>query len=503
MASSKKEQSIQLLDSLKIEIDEIDIGNPIAWQGIEDSLQACADGFPQNLTVPLQLLSTAIKAAHELSDDSKKQSFSLIDALTNAIQAIQDYLAGAPDKKDLMDMASEALNSAMTKENKGDHKQPALQDVSGDINETSAMDSLDDATSLFIQLEPDDSDGLKSLGRLLADIKEAGSYSMTCKESINACLSKIDDMIKGATEDPNVTFFEIGELLEKSVDHANSLIEPKPSSEPHDPDTEATFDGTGDREDVIDSVLPENTINALEIDEQMKSQKQVPIKEDTLDTSDVDSQTYHMPEDADADLLAEFITEGLDLISNAEEALLTLENDPQDMDAVNMVFRAFHTIKGTAAFMDLTLIAEMGHHSESLLSRVRDGEIRYGGGYADLSLRALDMIKDLILSVQSALEKNGPLLQPSGYPELMSLLSDPEGAGISDDTDDTPVPRLGDVIVAQGKVDRETLEKAANNHPHERLGTAIVKEKAATITEVGQALRTQKRMKSGGQVVES
>jgi len=97
-----------------------------------------------------------------------------------------------------------------------------------------------------------------------------------------------------------------------------------------------------------------------------------------------------MPRDADADLLAEFITESAELISRAEEALLTLETDPQDADAVNTVFRAFHTVKGTAAFMDLTLIADMGHHAESLLSRVRDGEIRYTGGYADLSLRALD-----------------------------------------------------------------------------------------------------------------
>ena len=91
----------------------------------------------------------------------------------------------------------------------------------------------------------------------------------------------------------------------------------------------------------------------------------------------------HMPRDADAELIAEFIAEGSDLISSAEEALLSLETDPEDMESVGKVFRAFHTVKGTSAFLGLDLLSEFGHHAESLLSRVRDGEIRYSGGYAD------------------------------------------------------------------------------------------------------------------------
>ena len=98
------------------------------------------------------------------------------------------------------------------------------------------------------------------------------------------------------------------------------------------------------------------------------------------------------------------------------------------------MFRPFHTVKGTSAFMELTLISELGHHAESLLSRVRDREIRYAGGYADLSLRALDMIKDLITAVQAAL-CGAPLLKPSGYDELLELLKAPEAHGVSDEID--------------------------------------------------------------------
>jgi len=121
-----------------------------------------------------------------------------------------------------------------------------------------------------------------------------------------------------------------------------------------------------------------------------------------------DAVADYMPKNLDLDLMAEFINESTDLIQNAEEALLSLEHDPGDVEAVGKVFRAFHTVKGTSAFLELSLIAEFGHHAETLLSRVRDGEIRYSGGYADLSLQGLDMIKTMVEAVKRALEKTPP-----------------------------------------------------------------------------------------------
>ena len=107
----------------------------------------------------------------------------------------------------------------------------------------------------------------------------------------------------------------------------------------------------------------------------------------------------------------------------------------------------------------------MGHHAESLLSRVREREIRYSGGYADLSLKTLDMIKELILCVQEALGGK-PFYKPPGYNELMRLLENPENAGISEEIEDyepepdPPLVRVGDILIAQGKVDRQDVEKA-------------------------------------------
>ena len=81
--------------------------------------------------------------------------------------------------------------------------------------------------------------------------------------------------------------------------------------------------------------------------------------------------------DSDVELIGEFVTECKDLLEKSEAALLLLETNPADMDSVNTVFRTFHTIKGTSGFLGLLHIQEFAHFAESLLSRVRDKEIRF------------------------------------------------------------------------------------------------------------------------------
>ena len=129
-----------------------------------------------------------------------------------------------------------------------------------------------------------------------------------------------------------------------------------------------------------------------------------------------------LPDDADVGLLREFISEGLEYIVASESALLTLEDNPENREALDTVFRAFHTVKGTSAFLGLTRAAAFAHEAESLLSRVRDKEFSYSGGCAELALRSIDMLKDLLQSVEAALDGNGSLGLPAQYQELMDAL---------------------------------------------------------------------------------
>ena len=210
------------------------------------------------------------------------------------------------------------------------------------------------------------------------------------------------------------------------------------------------------------------------------------------------------PSEADPALLGEFITESRDLIASAEAALLELETDPKNTEALNTVFRAIHTIKGTSVFLGLDHISKLAHRAESFLSRLRDKEIRFIGGYADLAFRSVDMIKDLIKIAQDGLGGE-PMAAPDGLDALMALLAEallaePEATGtfetIYDEAGGTAEmpPRVDDILVAQGKADREEMEAAVADQANQPVGMAVVRSKIASLTEVGRALRKQRGM---------
>lgn len=78
-----------------------------------------------------------------------------------------------------------------------------------------------------------------------------------------------------------------------------------------------------------------------------------------------------MPLAGDEELLRDFAVRAAEHLDDADEALLRLEGDPNDYDAIDSVFRAFHTIKGMAGFLALDAVSAHAHASESLLAAAR------------------------------------------------------------------------------------------------------------------------------------
>ena len=216
------------------------------------------------------------------------------------------------------------------------------------------------------------------------------------------------------------------------------------------------------------------------------------------------SPSEALPMSIDRELLEDFIAECREHVQHIEVALLALEIDPDDREAIDTAFRAFHTTKGTAAFLRLTPIADLAHHTESLLSRMRDGEIRCTGGYADLALRAADMLKEWTQALQHLLG-GAALVPPAGFEALLQVLADPEVAGITPELEPiapTP-PRLGDILVAEGKVDRQNVETVAADCGALPLGVALLRAGTASLPDVARALRAQRRLMGGEGAMES
>lgn len=72
-------------------------------------------------------------------------------------------------------------------------------------------------------------------------------------------------------------------------------------------------------------------------------------------------------------MLKDFVVESLELATNVEEHLLSLERSPDDLEILNAVFRAFHTIKGGAGFVNLPAMVSACHLTENLFDALRTG----------------------------------------------------------------------------------------------------------------------------------
>ena len=91
-----------------------------------------------------------------------------------------------------------------------------------------------------------------------------------------------------------------------------------------------------------------------------------------------------------------FIAESRELLQNMEDALLRIEQSPDDEELINAIFRAAHTIKGSAGLFGLDYIVAFTHVAESVLDRVRNGELRIEGDLVAVLLSSCDHIAGLI-----------------------------------------------------------------------------------------------------------
>lgn len=201
-------------------------------------------------------------------------------------------------------------------------------------------------------------------------------------------------------------------------------------------------------------------------------------------------------------LLRECLTEWHEYVRTAEVSLLTLEVDPDDHEAIHTIFRAFHNLKGTAAFLGLHPLTELAHGAETFVSRMRTGAIRCMGGYAELALQAIDMCKTLLCAVQETAQ-GAPWCLPEGWHALLHALTHPEAVGVSATAPHPPPLRLGDLLVAANTVSREHLETIAATQGDQPLGVALLRAGAASLPDIVRALRRQQRLLGVEQTVES
>ena len=91
-----------------------------------------------------------------------------------------------------------------------------------------------------------------------------------------------------------------------------------------------------------------------------------------------------------------FKSEVDELIEDAEEAFISLEQDVGNIDLINEIFRIFHSIKGSAGVVGFSEMAHFAHGVENVLDRIRQGELRISKNLISLVLESIDILKNFI-----------------------------------------------------------------------------------------------------------
>ncbi|KTB93559.1 chemotaxis protein CheA [Pseudomonas syringae ICMP 11293] len=131
-----------------------------------------------------------------------------------------------------------------------------------------------------------------------------------------------------------------------------------------------------------------------------------------------------------------FIVEARELLQAMEESLLQLESEPGDQDAIGAVFRAAHTIKGSAGLFGLTPIVSFTHIVEDVLDRLREGSVSVSAELIAVLLKSGDHMLELIDVVASRGEQLQPpaLEREVALRQALQVFQAPASAGAADST---------------------------------------------------------------------
>lgn len=104
--------------------------------------------------------------------------------------------------------------------------------------------------------------------------------------------------------------------------------------------------------------------------------------------------------EVDEDILQDFLVEAGEILEQLQEQLVDLENNPEDSDLLNAIFRGYHTVKGGAGFLSLTELVDICHGAENVFDIMRNGQRTLTPELMDVILQATDVVVEMFENVK-------------------------------------------------------------------------------------------------------
>ena len=238
-------------------------------------------------------------------------------------------------------------------------------------------------------------------------------------------------------------------------------------------------DGDGDRQQTEDSAASQQTGNVEDV---------------TADRPEPEEDMEHFgspvnPDEEDREIISGFVMESLENLETVEFSLMDMEENPDDPESINAIFRSFHTIKGVSAFLGFMRINRLAHRSENLLDKIRSGELGIRPEIVDVILDSVDLLKQLIQGVKTGLDSGSGMDIGLQIAPLISRIE----AALNEDNDHRPIGRI---MLDQGALQEDDLNQALARQKagsDQKLGEILVEAGKATSRQVVSALRDQKK----------
>lgn len=100
-----------------------------------------------------------------------------------------------------------------------------------------------------------------------------------------------------------------------------------------------------------------------------------------------------------------FLDESKEHLQNLSDQIMDLEQNPENMDTINEIFRAAHSLKGMAGTMGYKRMQTLTHDMENVFSEVRNGTFKVLPGMIDILFKSLDALEEYVNNIQQTTEE--------------------------------------------------------------------------------------------------
>lgn len=177
--------------------------------------------------------------------------------------------------------------------------------------------------------------------------------------------------------------------------------------------------------------------------------------------------------DENIEIIRDFVQESRDALESLEQAIIELGRNPGDAKSLNVIFRLFHSMKGTAGFLGFKNISSVTHAAESLLDMIRSGQMELlFPDHINLLIQAADFAKEALTELESSLDDKALSVKAEFLSSILheAITQKPAAPAPKPKEAETP-PARQDIPQAKPETDEPAQKNAS---PDPMLGPEMV-----------------------------